>query len=86
MVLLSGHSPHTQIGNGAFQEVDQVGVAKPVTKAAWLVEDANHLDEAITDALSLACEGRPGPVHLSLPTDVLESHHLSPILSWNGCR
>ena len=73
MVLLSGHAPHSQIGSGAFQEIDQVATAKPVTKAAWLVEDPNHLDEAITTALSLACEGRPGPVHLSLPADVLEA-------------
>ena len=73
VVLLSGHSPHAQIGSGAFQEIDQVATAKPVTKAAWLVEDPNHLDEAITAALSLACEGRPGPVHLSLPADVLEA-------------
>ena len=73
MVLLSGHAPHAQIGSGAFQEIDQVAIAKPVTKAAWLVEDADHLDEAIAAALSLACEGRPGPVHLSLPTDVLEA-------------
>ena len=73
VVLLSGHSPYAQIGSGAFQEIDQVAVAKPVTKAAWLVEDANRLDEAIVTALSLACEGRPGPVHLSLPSDVLEA-------------
>ena len=73
VVLLSGHSPYAQIGSGAFQEIDQVATAKPVTKAAWLVEDADHLDAAITAALSLACEGRPGPVHLSLPTDVLEA-------------
>ena len=73
VVLLSGHSPHAQIGSGAFQEIDQVTVAKPVTKAARLVEDLNHLDEAIAAALFLACEGRPGPVHLSLPTDVLET-------------
>ncbi len=73
VVLLSGHSPHAQIGSGAFQEIDQVATAKPVTKAAWLVEDPNHLDEAVTAALSLACEGRPGPVHLSLPADVLEA-------------
>ena len=73
VVLLSGHSPHAQIGSGAFQEIDQVATAKPVTKAAWLVEDPKHLDEAIAAALSLACEGRPGPVHLSLPADVLEA-------------
>ena len=73
VVLLSGHCPYAQIGSGAFQEVDQVAAAKPVTKAAWLVENADHLDEAIATALSIACEGRPGPVHLSLPTDVLEA-------------
>ena len=73
MVLLSGHSPHAQIGSGAFQEIDQVAVATPVTKAAWLVEAPNHLDEAIAAALSLASQGRPGPVHLSLPSDVLEA-------------
>ena len=73
VVLLSGHCPYAQIGSGAFQEIDQVAAAEPVTKAAWLVEDADHLDEAIATALSLSCEGRPGPVHLSLPTDVLEA-------------
>ena len=73
MVLLSGHSPYAQIGSGAFQEIDQVATAKPVTKAAWLVQHPNRLDEAIATALSLACEGRPGPVHLSLPSDVLEA-------------
>lgn len=73
VVLLSGHSPHAQIGEGAFQEIDQVATAKPVTKAAWLAEDPSRLDETITHALSLACEGRPGPVHVSLPADILES-------------
>ena len=73
VVLLSGHSPHAQIGEGAFQEIDQVATAKPVTKAAWLAEDPSRLDETIADALSLVSEGRPGPVHISLPADVLES-------------
>ena len=73
VVLLSGHAPHAQIGEGAFQEIDQVATAKPVTKAAWLAEDPSRLDETIADALSLACEGRPGPVHVSLPADVLEA-------------
>ena len=73
VVLLSGHSPYAQIGSGAFQEIDQVTTARPVTKAAWLVENADRLDEAIAAALSLTCEGRPGPVHLSLPADILEA-------------
>ena len=73
VLLLSGHAPHAQIGVGAFQEIDQVATAKPVTKAAWLAADPSRLDETITRALSLACEGRPGPVHLSLPADILEA-------------
>src|SRR6266540_1482716 len=73
VVLLSGHCPRSQIGRGAFQEIDQVAAARPVTKAAWLAEDPKHLDEDIAAALALACAGRPGPVHLSLPSDLLES-------------
>ncbi|MCZ6680094.1 MAG: thiamine pyrophosphate-binding protein [Candidatus Poribacteria bacterium] len=73
VVLLSGHCPISQIGKGAFQEIDQVATAEPVTKAAWLVTKANRLGEDIKAALSLACSGRPGPVHLSVPADVLEA-------------
>ena len=71
LVLLSGHCPTNQIGKGAFQEMDQVGLARPVAKAAWLVERAEDLNNEITRALHLAGSGRPGPVHLSLPNDIL---------------
>ncbi len=50
-----------------------MAIANPVTKVAWLVEEADQLGEAITTALDLARSGRPGPVHLSLPSDVLET-------------
>ena len=73
VVMLSGHCPRDQIGQGAFQEVDQVAAARPVTKATWLVEAPNRLGEDIRTALSLARAGRPGPVHLSLPDDVLKA-------------
>src|SRR5207247_9794875 len=73
VVPLSGHCSPSQIGRGAFQEIDQVAAARPVTKAAWLAEDPKHLGEDIATALALACAGRPGPVHLSLPSDLLES-------------
>ena len=80
VVLLSGHSPYAQIGIGAFQELDQVATAKPVTKAAWLVEDPNDLDEAITDALSLALRrasrsGSPEPSHRCLRSPCLSPAH-----------
>ena len=73
MVLLSGHAPKGQAGRGAFQEIDQVGAARPVTKAAWRVESAASMGEDMTRALTIAASGRPGPVHLSLPGDLLEA-------------
>jgi acetolactate synthase-1/2/3 large subunit len=73
VVLLSGHAPRAQLGTGAFQEMDQVAAARPVTKAAWLAESADTLGDDIERALALATTGRPGPVHVSLPGDVLEA-------------
>ena len=73
MVLLSGHAPRNQLGTGAFQEMDQVGAARPVTKAAWLAESADTLGDDIARALTVATTGRPGPVHVSLPSDLLET-------------
>jgi thiamine pyrophosphate-dependent acetolactate synthase large subunit-like protein len=73
VVLMAGASPRGQRGRGAFQEVDQVAVARPVVKAAWSIEDPAHAGEDVTRALALAASGRPGPVYLSLPGDVLES-------------
>ena len=73
VVLLSGHSPRSQRGKGAFQEMDQVAAAKPVTKAAWLVEDVDALDREVATALALATAPPPGPVHLSLPSDLLQT-------------
>ena len=73
LLMLSGHCPVAQIGRGAFQEIDQVAVVEPVSKAAWLVQDPTRLQSDVALALSIARSGRPGPVHLSLPVDVLES-------------
>ena len=72
VVLLSGHAPAAQAGRGAFQEMDQAGVAAPVTKASWVARDAARLGEDIAVALDLARSGRPGPVHVSLPGDLLD--------------
>ncbi len=72
VVLLSGHAPLTQAGWGAFQEMDQVAMAQPVVKAAWAANSADTLAADFAKACRIARSGRPGPVHLSLPTDVLE--------------
>lgn len=73
VVLLSGHAPAAQAGRGAFQEIDQAGAAAPVTKASWVAKDATRLGEDIAVALELALRSRPGPVHVSLPGDLLDA-------------
>ena len=71
LVLISGHSPLSQSGKGAFQEMDQVAIAAPVTKASWRVDAPERAGAILDQALKLAGSGRPGPVHLSVPSDVL---------------
>lgn len=73
LVLLSGHAPNDQIGQGAFQEMRQAEMAAPVCKAAWVCAHADDVAADVARAIRLALSGRPGPVHLSLPTDVLEA-------------
>jgi acetolactate synthase-1/2/3 large subunit len=72
VLLLSGHAPNDQLGMGAFQEMRQADMAAPVTKAAWTSASADALGPDVARALGLARSGRPGPVHLSLPTDALD--------------
>src|SRR5262245_11765219 len=72
VVLLSGHAPLGQIGMDAFQEMAQADLARPIVKASWTAGQARSLGEDFARAWQLARSGRPGPVHLSLPFDVLE--------------
>ena len=73
VVLLSGHAPNDQLGLGSFQEMRQAEMAAPVTKASWAAASADSLSEDMARAMREAASGRPGPVHLSLPTDTLEN-------------
>jgi acetolactate synthase-1/2/3 large subunit len=72
VVLLSGHAALRELGRGGFQELRQADMAAPVTKASWTATSAATLGADIARAVRLATSGRPGPVHLSLPFDVLE--------------
>ena len=72
MVLLSGHAPTSELGRGSFQELPQAEMAATVTKAAWMAESADTVGHELALAIQIAASGRPGPVHLSLPSDVLE--------------
>jgi len=72
VVLLSGHAPNNQAGMGAFQEMRQAEMSLPVVKAAWTSASADSVGSDIARAIAGAMSGRPGPTHLSLPTDALE--------------
>ena len=70
LLSISGSAELLELGRGAMQEIDQVGMAAPTTKAAWMVTDARRIPDMIATALRVAYEGRRGPVHLTIPVDV----------------
>jgi acetolactate synthase-1/2/3 large subunit len=71
LVVFTGQVPTKLIGNDAFQEVDIVGITRPITKHNYLVKNVEELVPIIREAFHLAKTGRPGPVLVDLPKDVL---------------
>lgn len=71
IVAFTGQVPTHLIGNDAFQEADNVGITRPCTKHNFLVKDGKDMGPIIKEAFYLAASGRPGPVHVDLPKDVL---------------
>ena len=71
IVILTGQVPTPLIGNDAFQEVDIVGITRPCTKHNYLVSKAEDLVPTIREAFHIAKTGRPGPVLIDLPKDVV---------------
>ncbi|MEA3548832.1 MAG: biosynthetic-type acetolactate synthase large subunit [Thermodesulfobacteriota bacterium] len=71
IVVFTGQVPTGLIGNDAFQEVDIVGITRPCTKHNYLVKDVKDLVPTIREAFYLARTGRPGPVLIDLPKDVM---------------
>jgi acetolactate synthase-1/2/3 large subunit len=71
MVAIGGSSPRVSLGMEAFQEVDQVAMFRPGTKWAERIYDARRIPEIVDTAFRHATAGRPGPVYLDLPGDVL---------------
>ncbi|PYM17860.1 MAG: biosynthetic-type acetolactate synthase large subunit [Candidatus Rokuibacteriota bacterium] len=71
IVAFTGQVPTHLIGNDAFQEADNVGITRPCTKHNFLVKDGKDLGPTIREAFHLAKTGRPGPVHVDLPKDIL---------------
>jgi acetolactate synthase I/II/III large subunit len=71
VVCLTGQVPTHLIGNDAFQEADTTGITRPCTKHNYLVRDVNELARVMHEAFYIARSGRPGPVVIDLPKDVL---------------
>jgi len=73
IVVLTGQVPTHLIGNDAFQEVDIVGITRPCTKHNYLVKNVEDLARVLKEAFYIARSGRPGPVLVDLPKDVLQA-------------
>ena len=71
LVILTGQVPVNLIGNDAFQEVDILGITRPCTKHNYMVQSVKELPQIIRRAFYLARSGRPGPVLVELPRNVL---------------
>jgi len=71
IVAFTGQVPTHLIGNDAFQEADNVGITRSATKHNFLVKDGKDLGPIIREAFHIAQTGRPGPVHVDLPKDIL---------------
>ncbi|MFD2234431.1 acetolactate synthase 3 large subunit [Phaeospirillum tilakii] len=72
LVCLTGQVPTSLIGNDAFQEADITGITRPCTKHNYLVKDTNLLARTVHEAFHVARSGRPGPVLIDLPKDVVQ--------------
>ncbi len=73
VVIFTGQVPTPLIGNDAFQEVDIVGITRPCTKHNYLVKNVKDLARTVRQAFYLARSGRPGPVLVDLPKDVMQA-------------
>jgi acetolactate synthase-1/2/3 large subunit len=82
LVLMSGHTETTQLGRGGFQELRQAEVAAPMAKASWTATSVTTLGAEVAKAIRIACSGRPGPVHLSLPSDLLDATVAADEVEW----
>ena len=71
LLLIGGAAPLALRGLGALQETEQVGLLRPITKGSWTVAETRQIPEVLTTAIRAALTGRPGPVFVEIPVDLL---------------
>lgn len=78
LVVLTGQVSTSSLGSDSFQEVDIIGISMPITKHSYLVKDPRELPRIVKEAFYIARTGRPGPVLIDLPKDVLAQENVEP--------
>ena len=82
LVVVTGQVPYAAIGTDAFQECDTVGITRSVTKHNELVTDAADIPRVIREAFHIATTGRPGPVLVDVPKDVVDPKNPRSAMDW----
>jgi acetolactate synthase-1/2/3 large subunit len=82
MVVITGQVGSAAIGTDAFQEVDTVGITRSITKHNELVTRAEDIPRAIREAFHIATTGRPGPVLVDIPKDIVDPTHPNSAMEW----
>ena len=82
LVVITGQVPYGAIGTDAFQECDTVGITRSVTKHNELVTRAEDIPRVIREAFHIATTGRPGPVLVDIPKDIVDPNNPRSALDW----
>jgi acetolactate synthase-1/2/3 large subunit len=82
MVVITGQVPTAAIGTDAFQEVDIVGITRGITKHNELVTEAADIPRVIREAFHIATTGRPGPVLVDIPKDIVDPTNPRSAMDW----
>jgi acetolactate synthase-1/2/3 large subunit len=82
MVVITGQVPVAAIGTDAFQECDTIGITRSVTKHNELVTSAQDIPRAVREAFHIATTGRPGPVLLDIPKDIVDAMNPNSAMQW----
>ena len=82
IVVITGQVPSMAIGTDAFQECDTIGITRSVTKHNELITSAQDIPRVIHEAFHIATTGRPGPVLVDIPKDIVDPRHPNSAMEW----
>ncbi len=82
MVVITGQVPTGAIGTDAFQECDTTGITQSITKHNFLVTEAQDIPRIIKEAFHIATTGRPGPVLVDIPKDIVDPDNPRSAMTW----